>query len=177
MTEIPTTRTPTTGTANETERHLVEQRGLWFEEFDLGARYVHRPGRTVTEADNVLFTTMTMNTQPLHLDEAWSAQQPFGQRLVNCMFTLSTLVGLSVAQLTLGTIVANLGFCDIRFPRPVFHGDTLYAETIVLDKRDSGSRPGEGIVTLEHTARNQDGEVVAVAVRSTLVRMKPRDDR
>ncbi|HUZ08840.1 MAG TPA: MaoC family dehydratase [Acidimicrobiales bacterium] len=177
MTEIPTTRTPTTGTANETERHLVEQRGLWFEEFDLGARYVHRPGRTVTEADNVLFTTMTMNVQPLHLDEAWSAQQPFGHRLVNSMFTLSTLVGLSVAQLTLGTIVANLGFSDIRFPRPVMHGDTLYAETIVLDKRASGSRPGEGVVTLEHTARNQDGEVVAVAVRSTLVRMKPRDDR
>lgn len=156
-------------------RRDVEQRGLWFEEFDLGARYLHRPGRTVTEADNVLFTTLTMNTQPLHLDQAWSEDQPFGERLVNSMFTLSTLVGLSVAQLTLGTIVANLGFREIRFPSPVHHGDTLYCETIVIDKRPSTSRPGEGIVTLEHTARNQHGTVVAVAVRSTLVQMRPED--
>ncbi len=154
-------------------RREVEQRGLWFEEFDLDARYLHRPGRTVTEADNVLFTTLTMNTQPLHLDQAWSEAQPFGERLVNSMFTLSTLVGLSVGQLTLGTIVANLGFQEIRFPHPVHHGDTLYCETIVADKRPSSSRPAEGIVTLEHTARNQNGEVVAVAVRSTLVRMRP----
>src|SRR3984885_9754058 len=110
------------------ERHAIEQRGLWFEELDLGARYVHHPGRTLTEADNVLFTTLTMNTQPLHLDAAWSAQQPFGERLVNSMFTLSTVVGLSVSQLTLGTIVANLGFKEVRFPQPVLHGDTLYAE-------------------------------------------------
>jgi acyl dehydratase len=160
----------------DAERHPVEQRGLWFEEFDLGARYLHRPGRTLTEADNVIFTTLTMNVQPLHLDEAFSAEQPFGHRLVNSMLTLSTLVGLSVAQLTLGTIVANLGFGEVRFPHPMLHGDTLYAETIVLDKRPSATRPGEGLVTLEHTARNQDGEVVAVAVRSTLVRMKPRED-
>jgi acyl dehydratase len=155
------------------ERHVVEQRGLWFEELDLDVRYAHRPGRTVTEADNVLFTTLTMNHQPLHLDEAWSSQQPFGRRLVNSMFTLSTLVGLSVGQLTLGTIVANLGFGEVRFPHPVFHGDTLYCETIVLDKRPSASRPGEGVVTFEHTARNQDGKIVAVAVRSALVHMKP----
>lgn len=153
--------------------HSIEQRGLWYEEFDLSTVYRHRPGRTVTEADNVLFTTLTMNTQALHLDEAWSAAQPFGARLVNSLFTLSTLVGLSVAQLTQGTIVANLGFRDVRFPRPVFHGDTLYAETVVLEKRASNSRPGEGIVVLEHTARNQHGDVVAVAVRSTLVRMRP----
>jgi acyl dehydratase len=152
----------------------IEQRGLWFEEFDLGVRYLHRPGRTVTEADNVLFTTLTMNPQSLHLDEAWSARQPFGRRLVNSLFTLSTLVGLSVGQLTLGTVVANLGFREVRFPQPVFHGDTLYASTVVLDKRPSASRPGEGVVTFEHTARNQDGDVVAVAVRTTLVRMKPQ---
>ncbi len=131
--------------------------------------YVHRPGRTVSEADNTLFTTLTMNTQALHLDEAWSATQPFGRRLVNSMFTLSTLVGLSVNQLTQGTTVANLGFSDIRFPAPVFHGDTLYAETTVVDKRRSRSRPGQGVVTFEHTAHNQDGEVVAVAVRSALM--------
>ena len=91
------------------------------------------------------------------------------------MFTLSTLVGLSVGQLTQGTIVANLGFTDIRFPAPVRHGDTLYAETLIVDKRPSASRPGEGLVTMEHTARNQRGEIVAVATRKTLVRMAPDD--
>jgi acyl dehydratase len=152
----------------------VEQRGLWFEEFELGVRYLHRPGRTITEADNVLFTTLTMNTQALHLDAAFSeGQAPFHQRLVNSMFTLSTLVGLSVAQLTQGTIVANLGFSEIAFPKPLFHGDTLYAETVVTDKRLSRSREGEGIVTFSHVGRNQNDEVVATAVRKTLVRAKP----
>ncbi|MCV7085437.1 MaoC family dehydratase [Mycolicibacter hiberniae] len=157
----------------------VEQRGLWFEEYEIGTVYAHRPGRTITEADNVLFTTLTMNTQSLHLDAAWAAQQPGfrGERLVNSMFTLSTLVGLSVAQLTLGTIVANLGFSEVSFPRPVFHGDTLYAETVCTDKRESNSRPGEGIVTLEHVGRNQNGDVVARAVRTTLVRKRPAEDQ
>ncbi|CCH73392.1 MoaC domain protein [Nostocoides australiense Ben110] len=160
------------------EHPVVEQRGLWFEEFEVGTVYRHRPGRTVTEADNVLFTTLTMNTQPLHLDEADSAARPpFHSRLVNSMFTLSTLVGLSVSQLTLGTIVANLGFSEIAFPAPVFHGDTLYGETLVVDKRPSKSRPGEGMVTLRHTARNQDGVVVATATRATLVRMRPEEER
>jgi len=163
-----------TDTTAETKR--IVQRGLWFEEFEVGVVYDHRPGRTVTEADNVLFTTLTMNTQPLHLDAHESGQQPpFHERLVNSMFTLSTLVGLSVGQLTQGTIVANLGFTDIRFPAPVRHGDTVYAETLVLDKRASSSRPGEGVVTLLHTARNQEGDVVATATRSTLVRMAPHD--
>ncbi len=159
------------------ERQTVEQRGLWFDELDPAVRYLHRPGRTVTEADNVMFTTMTMNTQPLHLDEAWSSGEPFGHRLVNSMFTLSTIVGLSVSQLTLGTLVANLGFSDVRFPHPVFLGDTLYAETVILEKRPSKSRPGEGIVTFEHTGRNQNGDVVAVATRASLVRIQPRDER
>jgi len=150
-------------------RTKVEQRGLYYEEFDLSALYQHRPGRTVTEADNVLFTTMTMNTQSLHLDAAWSATQPFGERLVNSMFTLSTMVGSSVAQLTQGTIVANLGFSAVTFPHPLHHGDTLYSESIVTDKRLSGSRPGQGIITLEHTGRNQHGVVVGTAVRSVLV--------
>lgn len=147
----------------------IEQRGLWFDEFEVGAVYVHAPGRTVTEADNVLFTTLTMNTQSLHLDAAWSAQQPFGERLVNSMLTLSTMVGASVAQLTQGTIVANLGFGAVAFPHPVKHGDTLYFETIVDSKRLSESRPGQGIVVLQHSARNQDGVVVATAERSALV--------
>ncbi|SNQ50114.1 Acyl dehydratase (modular protein) [Frankia canadensis] len=154
-------------------RRVVEQRGLWFDELETDVVYTHGPGRTVGEADNTLFSTLTMNPQALHLDEAWSATQPFGTRLVNSMFTLSTLVGLSVNQLTQGTTVANLGFGEIRFPAPVFHGDTLYAETVVLARRRSRSRPGEGVVTFEHTARNQRGEIVAVAVRSALIRAEP----
>ncbi|MEN0130809.1 MAG: MaoC family dehydratase [Brevundimonas sp.] len=151
----------------------VVERGLYYEELDLDARYLHRPGRTMTEADNVLFSTLTMNPQALHLDAAWSAEQPFGQRLVNSMMTLAVLVGSSVAQLTQGTIVANLGFGEVRFPHPLFHGDTLYAESVVVDKRLSASRPGQGIATFEHTGRNQDGIVVATATRSVLVWCKP----
>ncbi|QAY74340.1 MaoC family dehydratase [Agromyces protaetiae] len=147
----------------------VVQRGLWFEEFESGVRYLHRPGRTVTEADNVLFTTLTMNPQPLHLDAIWSAAQPFGRILVNSMFTLSTLVGQSVAQLTLGTLVANLGFGAVAFPHPVFVGDTLYGESELVSKRLSSSRPGQGVVELAHTAKNQDGVVVATATRTMLV--------
>ncbi|MGV8912419.1 MAG: MaoC family dehydratase [Rhodoglobus sp.] len=147
----------------------IQQRGLWFDEFEEGAVYLHAPGRTVTEADNVLFTTMTMNTQSLHLDAAWSEQQPFGQRLVNSMFTLSTMVGASVAQLTQGTIVANLGFTEVNFPHPLYHGDTMYSESEVLEKRLSKSRPGQGIISLRHTAKNQEGVVVALATRSVMV--------
>jgi itaconyl-CoA hydratase len=147
----------------------IMQRGLWFEEFEVGARYLHRPGRTVTEADNVLFTTLTMNTQALHLDAAFAATQPFGQRLVNSMFTLSTLVGSSVAQLTQGTLVANLGFGEVTFPAPLFLGDTLYSSTVVEEKRLSKSRQGEGLVVLRHVGRNQDEVIVATAVRTTLV--------
>ncbi|OZB80902.1 MAG: dehydratase [Microbacterium sp. 14-71-5] len=153
----------------------IEQRGLYFEEFEEGAVYLHRPGRTVTEADNVLFTTLTMNTQALHLDAAWSAGTEFGERLVNSMFTLSTLVGLSVAQLTMGTIVANLGFSDVSFPAPVRIGDTLYAETRIVSKRLSSSRQGQGIVQFAHTGRNQDGVVVALATRSTLMQCLPAE--
>jgi acyl dehydratase len=151
------------------EGRTVEQRGLYYEEFEPGIRYLHRPGRTVTDADNVLFTTMTMNTQALHLDAAWAATQPFGRPLVNSMFTLSTMVGASVAQLTQGTIVANLGFMEVSFPHPLFPGDTLYSESVVDSKRLSESRTGQGIVTLRHTAKNQDGVVVASAVRSVLM--------
>ncbi|WP_396413189.1 MaoC/PaaZ C-terminal domain-containing protein [Kocuria rhizosphaerae] len=148
---------------------MVRQRGLFYEEFEAGTVYEHAPGRTVTETDNVLFTTLTMNTQPLHLDAAWAARQPAGRRLVNSMFTLSTLVGASVGQLTLGTIVANLGLEDVAFPHPLFHGDTLYSSSELLDKRLSASRPGQGIVRLRHTGRNQDGVVVARCTRSVLV--------
>jgi acyl dehydratase len=148
---------------------VVEQRGLYFDELEEGVVYAHRPGRTVTEADNVLFTTLTMNTQALHLDAAWSAAQPFGQRLVNSMFTLATMVGQSVGQLTQGTIIAQLGLTDVSFPHPLYHGDTLYTETVVTAKRPSSSRPGQGIATMQHTGRNQDGTVVAMATRSCLM--------
>ncbi|MGX9671260.1 MaoC family dehydratase [Mycobacterium sp. HM-7] len=161
-------------TGEAAPKKIIEQRGLWYEEFQPGVIYQHRPGRTITEADNVLFTTLTMNTQALHLDAAFSdALPPFHARLVNSMFTLSTLVGLSVAQLTQGTIVGNLGFSDIAFPRPLFHGDTLYAESEVIEKRESKSRPGEGIVTFAHTGRNQHGDIVATAARKTMVRKRP----
>jgi acyl dehydratase len=155
------------------ETKVVTQRGLYYEELETGVVYEHKPGRTMTETDNVLFTTMTMNTQALHLDAAWSATQPFGQRLVNSMFTLATMVGQSVAQLTQGTIVAQLGMTDISFPHPLFHGDTLYTETVVTEKRLSASRPGQGIVTMVHTGRNQDGVVVAKASRTALFWLKP----
>lgn len=148
---------------------IIEQRGLFLDELQTGVVYAHRPGRTVTEADNVLFTTLTMNTQSLHLDAAWSAHQPFGQRLVNSMFTLSTMVGLSVAQLTQGTIIGQLGLSEVRFPNPVFHGDTLYSETVVTEKRHSASRPGQGIATMKLVGKNQDGLVVAEATRSCLM--------
>jgi acyl dehydratase len=152
-----------------TEPRVIEQRGLYFDELEEGVLYAHRPGRTVTETDNVLFTTLTMNTQALHLDAAWSAGQPFGQRLVNSMFTLATVVGQSVSQLTQGTIVAQLGLTDVSFPHPLYHGDTLYTETVITQKRPSESRPGQGIVTMQHTGRNQDGTVVALATRSCLM--------
>jgi acyl dehydratase len=155
-----------------TERRIV-QRGLYFEEFDTEAVYIHSPSRTVTEADNVLFTTLTMNTQSLHLDAEWARQTEFGERLINSMFTLSTLVGTSVAQLTQGTIVANLGFSDVRFPHPLRAGDTMTSETRIRSRRLPASRPGQGIVEFEHTARNQRGDVVAIAVRSTLVLCAP----
>src|SRR6476659_8585474 len=134
----------------------IVQRGLYFEEFELGARYLHRPGRTATEADNVLFSSLTMNTQALHLDAAFSATQPFGQRLMNSMWTQ-------------GTLVAQVGLTDIAFPHPLFHGDTLYCETEIVAKRLSASRPGQGLVTMAHTGRNQDGAVVATASRIALM--------
>ncbi|MGO1507257.1 MAG: MaoC family dehydratase [Microbacteriaceae bacterium] len=153
----------------------IVQRGLYFEEFEIGDRYLHRPGRTATEADNVLFTTLTMNTQALHLDAAFAQTQEFGQQLMNSMWTLSTLVGASVAQLTQGTLVAQLGLGDIAFPHPLFAGDTLYSESVVTEKRLSNSRPGQGICTIAHTGRNQDDVVVATATRTVLVHRVPEE--
>jgi acyl dehydratase len=151
----------------------VVQRGLWFEEFETGVIYRHRPGRTLTEADNQLFSALSMNQQAIHVDAAFAATQEFGRPLMNSMLTLAALVGLSVNQLTQGTIVANLGFSEVSFPKPVFAGDTLYAETTLVEKRESKSRPSQGIVTLGHIGRNQDDEVVARAVRAVLMQKQP----
>jgi acyl dehydratase len=147
--------------------------GRWFEELVPGLIIDHAVTRTVTEADNTLFCVMTMNPQPLHLDEAFAAQTEFGTRLVNSLFTLSLLVGLSVYEATLGTTVANLGFSEIAFPAPVFAGDTIRAQTEVIDARPSSSRPGQGIVTFEHRAYNQRGELVARCRRAGLMRGRP----
>jgi acyl dehydratase len=153
---------------------VIEQRGLWYEELQVGARYRHSPGRTISEADNTWFSALTMNQQALHVDEVYSAEQEFGGRLVNSMMTLAMVVGLSVNQLTQGTMVANLGFSEVTFPAPLRHGDTLRAETVVVDKRESKSRPGQGVVTLKHVGYNQRDDVVVEATRTTLWKMDPR---
>ena len=129
--------------------------------------------RTVTEADNTLFSVLTMNAQPLHLDEAFAATTEFGTRLVNSLFTLSLLIGLSVFETTLGTTVANLGFEEIAFPAPVFPGDTIRAQSEVVSSRASASRPGQGIVVFEHRAFNQRDELVARCRRSALMSRRP----
>jgi acyl dehydratase len=153
--------------------NVVTQRGLYYDELSLGTIYRHRPGRTISEADNTLFSGLTMNQQALHVDEAWSSTQEFGTRLVNSMMTLAMLVGLSVQQLTQGTLVANLGFENVRFPHPLFHGDTLYAESEVTAMRLSQSRPGQGIVTFQHRGFNQNGVLVAEATRNGLMKVSP----
>ncbi|HTC12402.1 MAG TPA: MaoC family dehydratase [Acetobacteraceae bacterium] len=146
--------------------------GLYYEEFSIGQVFTHPWTRTVTEMDNVLFSTLTMNVQPLHLDEHFASQTEFGQRIVNSLFTLGLMIGISVNDTTIGTTVANLGMTDTRFPKPVFHGDTLRAETKVLTMRESKSRKDVGIVEFEHTAYNQRGELVAICVRQALMRRK-----
>ena len=151
---------------------LNRPQGRYFEELTPGTVIRHRVTRTLTEADNVLFTTLTMNPQPLHLDHEYAAQTEFGQPLVNSLLTLSLLVGLSVHELTLGTLVANLGLTDVVFPRPVFHGDTIHAESEVLEARESKSRPDQGLVTVEHRALNQRGEVVARCKRTMLMQKR-----
>jgi acyl dehydratase len=147
--------------------------GLWFEEFHVGQVFQHAIRRTVTETDNVIFTTMTHNPAQLHLDDEYMRTTEYGQRLVNSVFTLGLMVGISVGDTTLGTAVANLGWDEVRFPRPVFHGDTLRVETEVIELRDSKSRPDQGIVTFMHRTFNQRNELVASCKRSGLQRRRP----
>lgn len=152
------------------------RRGLYYEEMITGDIFKHEPGRTITEADNVMFCSMTMNTQSLHLDAHKSADAEFGQRLVNSMMTVAIVCSIGVPDLTQKTTIANLGFTEVVFPAPVFIGDTLYCETEIGAKRPSASRPGQGIVTLEHRGLNQDGVLVCRAVRSALVLFDPEQE-
>ncbi|MFM8320565.1 MAG: MaoC family dehydratase [Chloroflexota bacterium] len=147
--------------------------GKYFEQLQPGMRFRHALGRTVSEADNVLFSALTMNTQPLHLNEEFAAQTRFGQRIVNGIFTMGLVVGLSVSELTEGTIVANLGYEKVLHPNPVFHGDTIYAESEVLEMRTSNSRPDCGIVRLKQTGRKADGTVVVELERTVLFLKQP----
>ena len=144
--------------------------GLYFEEFEIGQLFQHRMRRTITEADNVFFSALTHNPAALHLDEEYCrTETEFGQRIVNSAFTLGLMVGITVGDTTLGTTVANLGWDEVRFPKPLFHGDTIRVETEVLSKRPSKSRPGQGIVEFLHRAFNQKGELVAHCKRSGLM--------
>lgn len=147
--------------------------GKYYEDLDPGLIIQHDLSRTVTEADNVLFSSLTMNTQPLHISEDFASKTEFGRRIVNGIFTLGLVVGISVPELTQGTIVANLGYEAISHPHPLFHGDTVYVETEIIAKRDSKSRPTCGIVTMKHTGRNQNGVVVIEVTRSALVLKRP----
>jgi len=147
--------------------------GLYFEDFVVGHIFEHAMSRTVTEMDNVLFSTLTMNPQPLHLDEEFAKTTEFGQRLVNSLFTLGLLIGMTVGETTLGTTIANLGMDKVAFPKPVFHGDTIRARSIVRQVRASKSRPEAGVVELEHQAINQRGELVATCLRSAFMKRRP----
>ncbi len=148
--------------------------GLYFEEFEPGKVFAHTMRRTITEADNTYFSALTHNPAALHLDAEYCKTTEFGQRIVNSCLTLGLVVGISVGDTTLGTTVANLGWDKVRFPKPLFHGDTIRVETEVLQVRDSNSRPDNGIVIFEHRAYNQHDELVASCERSALMHRKPK---
>jgi acyl dehydratase len=148
-------------------------RGLYFEEFEVGRVYRHPFTRTVTEMDNVLFTSLTMNLQPLHLDEEFSKKTIHGQRILNSLFTVALIGAFHVPELTMGTTLGNLGYDEIKFPHPVFHGDTLRGETTILDKRPSKSRTDSGIVWFEHRGYNQHDTLILTCKRVGLMMTKP----
>lgn len=146
--------------------------GLFYEEFEVGMQFDHELTRTVTEMDNVMFCAMTHNPQPLHLDEEFAKETEFGQRIVNSLFTLGLVIGVTVGETTLGTTIANLGMTDVRFANPVFHGDTIHVVTKVKEMRESKSRPNAGLVVFEHIGYNQRDEEVAYCVRTAFMRKK-----
>ena len=152
--------------------------GLYFEELTVGRQFKHAIRRTVSEADNIFFSALTHNPAALHLDEEYCREHTeFGQRIVNSVFTLGLVVGISVGDTTLGTTVGNLGWDEVRFPKPVFHGDTIRAESEVLEARASKSRPDNGIVVFEHRGYNQRDELVMTCKRSALMLRRPAAPR
>lgn len=149
--------------------------GLFFEEFAEGMTFDHPLSRTVTEYDNVSFSLLTMNTQPLHIDFDFASKTEWGKPLVNSLFTLGLMIGMTVTDTTLGTTVGNLGMSDVKFPKPVFHGDTLRAKSKVVSLRESKSNPAVGIVEFEHEMWNQRNELVAVCRRAAMMKRKPAE--
>jgi acyl dehydratase len=147
--------------------------GLYFEDFEVGQEFSHALTRTVTEMDNTLFSLLTLNPQPLHIDAHFAAKTEFGQRIFNSLYTLGIMIGMTVYDTTLGTTVANLGMTDVVFPKPVFHGDTLHATTKVISLRESKSRATAGIVEFEHQALNQNDEVVGRCRHTALMHRRP----
>ena len=158
----------------DTELRRHKRGGIYFDDFVVGHLYEHPLTRTVTQMDNMLFSNMTLNPQPLHIDRQFCEQETeWGQPLMNSLFTLGLMIGMSVADITTGTTIANLGMTEVKFPHPVFEGDTLHATTEVLGKRASKSRPGAGIVELLHRCYNQDDKLVAECRRSAFIHMRP----
>ena len=149
--------------------------GLYFEEFEIGKQYDHDVRRTVTEYDNIMFSCMTLNTQPLHIDSNWSAEHgTYGKPLMNSMLTLAIVMGVQVTELTLGTTLGNLGMTDIEFPKPVFAGDTIWGKTTILSKRQSKSKPDRGVVEFLHEGYNQHGECIARVKRTGMMLCRPK---
>jgi acyl dehydratase len=142
--------------------------GKFFNDLEVGMCFQHSLGRTITEVDNVLFNSLSMNTQPLHLNEDFASKTQFKQRIVNGIFTLGVVIGLTVSDLTEGTIIANLNYEKVNHPNPVFHGDTIYVETEVLEKRESRTKPDRGIVKLKHYGKNQHGVIICEVERTVL---------
>jgi acyl dehydratase len=147
--------------------------GLYFDQFTVDQAFTHEVRRTVTDMDNMLFSSLTFNPAPIHIDHAYAAQTEFGKPLINSIFTLGLVIGLSVQDTTLGTTVANLGMNETKFPNPVFAGDTIRAETRVHALRPSKSRPNQGIVTFEHIGFNQRNEIICSTMRSALMMGRP----
>jgi acyl dehydratase len=147
--------------------------GLYYEDLPVGKVVKHELRRTVTETDNTWFSALTMNPQPLHMDEEFAKQSPYGTRIVNSIFTLGLITGMTVSDMTMGTTLGNLGFKEISFPHPVHHGDTLRSETEIIEARESASRPEAGIVTARHRGYNQDDEVICECVRIFMMKRRP----
>ncbi|HUS95547.1 MAG TPA: MaoC family dehydratase [Hyphomicrobiaceae bacterium] len=148
---------------------------MYFEEFEVGQTFEHALRRTVTEMDNTLFSALTHNPQPLHIDHEFASKTEFGKPLVNSLFTLGLMIGVSVQETTLGTTIGNLGMTDVIFPKPVFHGDTIRVVSEILAKRESKSRPNAGIVDFQHRAYNQRDELVAQCTRQAFMHKRPAE--